>query len=105
MLQNSQLSTSPDSGFVRIGMAQCRDETGIDVTRGLTVIRVGTTTHSNEPLTNRVEWFAALREFCGLHFDATPPEILDRLWQRTLANHRSWEKVGFVRGVGMRANC
>ena len=92
--QHRQLSTSPDSGFVRIGIAQCRDATGVDVVRGLTVIRVGTTTHSNEPVTNLVEWFAALREFCGRHFDATPPEILDRLWQRTFAHHHSWEKAG-----------
>jgi N-hydroxyarylamine O-acetyltransferase len=89
--QHDYLSTASESGFVRIGMAQCRDATGVDVVRGLIVMRVGADAHASEPLTDRAEWFAALREFCGLHFDATPPEVLDRLWSRTLANHRSWE--------------
>ena len=88
--QHDYLSTAPDSGFVRIGMAQCRDATGVDVVRGLIAMRVGDA-RASEPLTDRKEWFAALRELCGLHFDATPPEVLDRLWSRTLANHRSWE--------------
>ena len=92
--QHRRLSTSPDSGFVRVGMAQCRDASGVDVVRGLTVLRVGITTSASEPITNRANWFDALRELCGLHFDATPPETLDRLWQRTVANHRSWEDAG-----------
>lgn len=93
-VQHNYLSTSPDSGFVRIGMAQCHDSTGIDVVRGLTVIRIGSDTRSSEPLTHRQEWFDALRELCGLHFDAAPPEVLHRLWDRTVANHHSWEEAG-----------
>lgn len=92
--QHDYLSTAPDSGFVRIGMAQCRHATGVDVVRGLIVIRVGDEVRASEPLTDRAEWFEAPCELCGLHFDATPPEVLDRLWSRTLANHRSWEAAG-----------
>ncbi len=89
--QHAYLSTSPESGFVRIGMAQCRDADGVDCVRGLVVRRIGSNASKGEPLTNRSEWFAALRDLCGLHFDATPPEVLDRLWDRSLATHRAWE--------------
>lgn len=92
--RHHHLSTSPDSGFVRIGMAQCRDAYGVDVVRGLRVIRVRASGRTTEALTDRAAWFGALHELCGLHFDQTPPEILDRLWERTLANHRAWQDTG-----------
>ena len=89
--QHTHLSTSPNSGFVRIVTAQRRDADGIDVVRGLFASRIGTRASKSEALTNRAEWFGALRDLCGLHFDSTSPELLDRLWDRTLATHRAWE--------------
>ncbi len=88
------LSTSPESGFVRIGMAERRDATGVDVVRGLVVSRIGSDAHIDEPVTTRVEWFEVLADLLGLRFPATAPENLDRLWVRTLDNHRSWEAAG-----------
>ena len=35
------LSTSPESGFVRVATAQRRDATGVDILRGLVLTRVG----------------------------------------------------------------
>ena len=92
--QHEYLSTSPDSGFVRVGVAECRDATAVDVVRGLSVIRVERDSRSSEQVTDRTEWFAALRDLCGLHFDASPRHVLDRLWDRTIANHRAWEEAG-----------
>lgn len=88
------LSTSPESGFVRIGMAERRDASGVDVVRGLVVSRIGRDARTDEPITDRGTWFAVLDELFGLRFDSSPLEVLDRLWSRTLDNHRSWEAAG-----------
>ncbi len=88
------LSTSPDSGFVRVATAQRRDATGADILRGLVLTRVGTGTAPAEPLTERDLWFAVLGDVFDLRFDGTEPAALDRLWERSLAAHRSWESAG-----------
>jgi N-hydroxyarylamine O-acetyltransferase len=85
------LSTSPDSGFVQVPMAERRDATGVDVIRGLVLARVGANAFTAEPITRRSEWFEALADRFDLRFDATPPELRDRLWQALLSAHRAWE--------------
>jgi N-hydroxyarylamine O-acetyltransferase len=85
------LSTSPDSGFVRVATAERRDATGVDVMRGLVLTRVGPGSSPSEPLTDRADWFAALGDLFGLRFEAVPAEQLDRLWARVLAMHEAWE--------------
>jgi arylamine N-acetyltransferase len=88
------LSTSPDSGFVRVLSAQRRDATGVDILRGLILSRVGTGSAPSEPLTERADWFAALADVFDLRFEATAPDVLDRLWERSLAAHRAWDAAG-----------
>lgn len=60
------LSTSPDSGFVRVATAQRRDATGVDVVRGLVLSRVGDGSSPSDPLEDRGEWFAALADLFDL---------------------------------------
>jgi arylamine N-acetyltransferase len=88
------LSTSPDSGFVQVAMAERRDATGIDVIRGLILARVGRGAGSGEPLTERADWFAVLADVFDLRFETSPPAVLDRLWDRVLASHQAWEEAG-----------
>jgi len=88
------LSTSPDSGFVRLASAQRRDARGADILRGLVLTRVGTGTAPAEPLTEPDDWFGVLADVFGLRLDAIAPEALDRLWERSLAAHRAWEAAG-----------
>jgi arylamine N-acetyltransferase len=85
------LSSSPESGFVRVATAQRRDATGADILRGLVLTRVGAGASNSKPLTNRAEWFAALADVCALRFDRSEPDMLDRLWERCLAAHRAQE--------------
>jgi N-hydroxyarylamine O-acetyltransferase len=91
--QHEHLSTSPDSGFVKIGMAESRDATGVDVIRGLLMMRIGSDARSEE-LSGRDSWFEALHDLFELRFDASPPGTADRLWERTLENHRAWDAAG-----------
>lgn len=88
------LSTSPDSGFVRVATAQRRDATGVDILRGLVLTRVGDGAATSEPMTALADWFGALADVFGLHFEASEPTARDRLWQRALAAHERWEAAG-----------
>ena len=86
------LSTSPDSGFVRVPIAERRDATGVDVVRGLVPARIGANAFTGEPLTRRADWFAVLADVFDLRFDGASPEWRERLWRRVLGAHRSWEE-------------
>ena len=88
--QHEFLSTSPESGFVRTGTAQRRDQHGVDILRGLVLTRVGHGASTREPVTERREWFDMLRDVFGLTFDASAPGTTDALWHRSLATHRAW---------------
>jgi N-hydroxyarylamine O-acetyltransferase len=85
------LSTSPDSGFVRVASAQRRDADGVDRLRGLVLSRVSSDATEGAPLTERADWFAALADVFGLHFEASSPAALDHLWDRVLSAHHRWE--------------
>ena len=92
--RNRVLSTSPESGFVRICTVQRRDATGVDIMRGLTLSRVGEGSAPDEPLTDRADWFGALADVFELRLDSVPVETLDRLWERCLGAHLEWEAAG-----------
>ena len=92
--RHAWLSTSPDSGFVRVVSAQRRDATGADILRGLTLTRVGEGAALSEPLTERDDWFDALADVFGLRFERMHPVVLHRLWDEVLARHEAWEAAG-----------
>lgn len=85
--QHRWLSTSPESGFVRVPMAERRDATGVEVVRGRLRSRVGEEAFTSGPLT-RSDWFEKLTELFGLCFDA---DAADRLWAAAIESHRQWE--------------
>ncbi|MEY2461396.1 MAG: N-hydroxyarylamine O-acetyltransferase [Acidimicrobiaceae bacterium] len=87
------LSTSPDSGFVRVATAQRRDESGVDIIRGLVLTRVGGNAETSE-LTDRHDWFEALADLFDLRFDGAPSDSLDRLWAKSVDGHRAWDAAG-----------
>ncbi len=92
--QHEWLSKSPESGFVRIVTVQRRDATGVDVLRGLMLLRVGEGSAPTEPLTDRGEWFSALRDRFDIDIDTIDPDVRDALWERTRAKHEKWEAAG-----------
>jgi arylamine N-acetyltransferase len=88
------LSTSPDSGFVRVATAQRRDADGVDIIRGCVLTRVQDGEAIGVDLTERADWFAALADVFGLPLDHLAPEARDALWARTLSGHRAWVDAG-----------
>jgi N-hydroxyarylamine O-acetyltransferase len=93
LAQHQRLSTSAESGFVQVAMAERRDATGVDVVRGLVLSRIGEGARTDAPVTHRADWFALLADVFDLPLDDLAPEERDRLWERVLAAHRRWEET------------
>jgi arylamine N-acetyltransferase len=92
LAQHQRLSTSTESGFVQVAMAERRDATGVDVVRGLVLSRIGEGARTDAPVTDRATWFALLADVFDLPLDDLSREERDRLWERVLAAHRRWEE-------------
>jgi N-hydroxyarylamine O-acetyltransferase len=88
--RNVHLSTSPESGFVRVLTVQRRDATGADILRGLTLTRVGEGA-GQRTLETPAEWTGALADLVGLivHDDRR-----GALWARLAAAHEAWVEAG-----------
>jgi N-hydroxyarylamine O-acetyltransferase len=87
--RHEHLSTSPESGFVRVATAARRDATGVDLIRTLVLTRIGTNPRRVE-LTSRNDYFTAMADVFGLTFaEVTTPER-DALWSRLSQAHEKW---------------
>jgi N-hydroxyarylamine O-acetyltransferase len=87
------LSTSPDSGFVRVLTAQRRDRSGVDILRGLSLKRIGHQA-SASTLTTRAELADVLRDLFSLDVSPISDEEWDALWARVHAAHVAWSEAG-----------
>jgi N-hydroxyarylamine O-acetyltransferase len=89
--RHAELSTSPQSRFVRTVTVQRRDATGADVMRGLILKRIG-----DEPtvaeLTTADEWFTALRDVYNLPLQHLSRDTRTQLWDRVYGAHNRWQK-------------
>jgi N-hydroxyarylamine O-acetyltransferase len=88
-----RLSTSPESGFVKVLTAQRRDATGVDVVRGRTLRRIGTGAFEGT-LASLDELSAALGDLFGLDLGALPRAERQALWSRVSAAHDAWVADG-----------
>jgi N-hydroxyarylamine O-acetyltransferase len=91
--RHAWLSTSPDSGFVRVMTAQRRDASGVDILRGLSFKRIGDRA-SESTLTTRAELADVLGGLFGLDLTAVDGRAWDALWARVYATHVAWEAAG-----------
>jgi len=91
--RHAWLSTSPDSGFVKVLTVQRRDATGVDVLRGLTLQRIGDRSHEST-LTTPDELSGALHDIFALDLDRIDGDSRRSLWDRLRAAHVAWEEAG-----------
>jgi N-hydroxyarylamine O-acetyltransferase len=89
--RHTELSTSPQSRFVRTVTVQRRDATGADIMRGLVLKRVGEQPSSTE-LGTADRWFSALREVFDLPLQHLGRDARSRLWNRVNDSHNRWQK-------------
>jgi arylamine N-acetyltransferase len=87
------LSTSPESGFVRVLTAQRRDAAGVDILRGLTLTRVGEGA-SVQTLTSGGDLFDLLGDLFGLNVSPIDRRAREALWAKTSAAHEAWVAAG-----------
>ncbi|MFI1990432.1 arylamine N-acetyltransferase [Actinoplanes sp. NPDC020271] len=87
--QHRHLSTSPESGFVRVATAARRDPTGVDIVRTLILTRVGSEPRRVE-LTSRGDYFTAMADVFGLTFTDVSAAERDALWSRLAGAHEEW---------------
>lgn len=87
------LSTSPESGFVKLLVAGRRDATGVDLLRGLTLTRLGTGA-SERTLTTQSELIDVLADVFALDVGPITDNGRSALWKKTHATHEAWEAAG-----------
>lgn len=87
------LSTSPDSGFVKVLTVQRRDASGVDILRGLSLKRIGDRPAATA-LTTWTELADVLGDVFGLDVGALSPTAQEALWTRVHAAHLAWEATG-----------
>jgi arylamine N-acetyltransferase len=90
--RHAWLSTSPESGFVRVLTAQRRDASGVDILRGLTLRRIGDRA-SESTLTTRAELAGVLGDLFGLDVSPVSDRAWDALWAAVHASHVAWEST------------
>ena len=87
------LSTSEESGFVKILSAQRRDATGVDILRGITMSRVGAGS-MQRVLESRADLFDTLADVFRLDVRTLEPARLDAFWAKLHASHERWVAAG-----------
>ncbi|WP_113703435.1 arylamine N-acetyltransferase family protein [Nonomuraea lactucae] len=86
---HAHLSTSPESGFVRVATVQRRDASGVDCLRGLVLSRLGNG-GSSVTLDTARDYFAALADVFGLTLDDVAAGEKEALFGRVFAAHEAW---------------
>lgn len=87
------LSTSPESGFVKVLTVQRRDASGVDVLRGLTCRRVGVGA-ADVDITSVDELVDVLHGTFGLPVDELGVDRIRALWGPLHASHLAWVAAG-----------
>lgn len=90
--RHAWLSTSPESGFVRVLTAQRRDASGVDILRGLSLRRIGDGA-SESMLATRAELVDVLGDLFGLDVSPVSDQAWEALWARVHATHVAWEST------------
>jgi arylamine N-acetyltransferase len=93
--KHAELSTSPESGFVRVAVVARRDATGADVLRSLTLTRIGAEPARVE-LTASADYFDVLGDLFGVVLEPADRAVL---WPRVVAAHERWLREQSAQGA------
>lgn len=89
-----ELSTSPESGFVRLMTVQQRTRAGVRALRGCVLSeRIGDRPATVRDVTTYDEWVSLLRDEFDLVLDV-PAARLRAVWDRVLAEYAEWVRAG-----------
>jgi N-hydroxyarylamine O-acetyltransferase len=88
------LMTSPESGYVRVVMAQRRDATGVDTLKGRVLHRIDGGDGTSRELTDAAEWRAVLGDVFGLTLTGVGEPVIGEIWQRICTDHEAFQASG-----------
>lgn len=101
--KHHELSTDPQSPFVRVITITRRDRDGVDQLRGAVFTRVDAAGRHDRTLTERAEWFAVAAEHFGLRPDDLDDAAAAALWERVRTTGQS-DRTGRQPGRRATAN-
>ena len=88
--RHEHLSTSPESGFVRVLTMQRRDVDALDILRDLTLRRITSAGTSTTTIETEADWHAVFADVFGIDVSKLPAAALAELWPRRSAAHAAW---------------
>ncbi|MQY15020.1 hypothetical protein SRB5_51970 [Streptomyces sp. RB5] len=90
--KHAALSTSPDSGYVRVLTAQLRHARGVDVLRGCVVRRIHGGGTDERTVGDPGEWYDVLAGVFRLDLSDLDAPARERLWRKVRTAHEEWER-------------
>jgi len=90
--RNEYLSTSPESGFVKLMTVQRRDGTGVDILRELSVTRIDADDArcADWTIGSERELFEVLADLFGLTLTDVDDQARNDLWHHLRTGHEAW---------------
>ncbi|MFI8966799.1 arylamine N-acetyltransferase [Streptomyces sp. NPDC053493] len=85
------LSTSPESGFVRVLQAQLRDAKGVDMLRGCVLRRIDAEGTAERTVDTAGDWYDVLADVFHLDLGDVDAAARAELWRGVRAAHEQWE--------------
>ena len=84
------LSTSPESGFVRVLTMQRRDADALDILRDLTLTHLTCDGPAISTIETEAEWHAVFGDVFRIDVNRLPPDLIAALWPRRRSAHEAW---------------
>jgi arylamine N-acetyltransferase len=88
------LSTSPESGFVRVVQAQLRDAKGVEMLRGCVLRRIDAEGTYERTLDSANDWYAVPADVFHLSLTDVDAPARAALWHRVHTAHQEGEAAG-----------
>lgn len=88
------LSTSPESGFVRVATVQRRSGSRIEVLRGCVLTERSATGTSAQDVDSADDWWGLVLERFGLGYGDLTAAERDAVWRRVRSTHEEWDEAG-----------
>jgi arylamine N-acetyltransferase len=89
-----KLSTSPDSGFVRLAAVMRRTAAHVEILRGCVYTDQNGTTEQQRDVETEEDWWGLVLDHFGLAYGDLTPSERGALWRRVRATHDAWVAGG-----------
>jgi N-hydroxyarylamine O-acetyltransferase len=92
--EHQRLSTSAESGFVRVLQVQLRDAKGVDMLRGCVLRRIDAEGTYERTIDSADDWYDVLADVFHLNLTDVDAPARAALWHRVHTAHQEWDAEG-----------